>query len=349
MKRGANPQISQLQEQLNSLTNGVQEIRARQQSQEERLKKVLDYLEKQQQQQSPSSSQSSITHSLQRKQSIQRTPSRRPSNVTRLVLDDSDRRQSHSASQSQDLDSFIEADLSAGHLGTPPQSSPPPPTGSQPSSGGSGIQSPATNTKGLRSAPTFSTPSSLNSKSTSSYTPASSLTSLGSIQRQPSGSMTSPTLRRNKSMVMANLPSPNTTPTHASYNYPAQYTPQLATIESGQVISQDITTRPHTSHHTLQQNLPQSAQPPATYQSAAAPYATPPRLSHLSQPQFTTPQFQTPLRQDQYIPESLQLGSPASFTPTTSLHQFQQMQQQQQQQQRRRRQDSEVTEDMDLS
>jgi hypothetical protein len=161
-------------------------------------------------------------------------------------------------------------------------------------------------------------------------------------------------------MVMPPLPSPNVTPTPA-YNYPAQYAPALTTIESqtpsqqvGGVMQQDLhhSLRPQSSHPTLQ-----AAQPPATYQSAAAPYATPPRLSTLSSShhqQYTTPQF--PMRTDQYIhTESMQLASPASF-PTSSMHTFSQQmqqhqqhqQQQQQQQQRRRRQNSDVTEDMDL-
>jgi hypothetical protein len=75
----------------------------------------------------------------------------------------------------------------------------------------------------------------------------------------------------------------------------------------------------------------------------------------MSQPQYTTQQFQTPIRQDQYVPETMQLASPASFTPSNTMHSFaQQMhhhhqQQQQQQQQRRRRQNSDVTDDMDLA
>jgi len=307
----------------------------------------LDYLEKQQQQNSPSSSQGSTTHTLQRKQSIQRTPSRRPSNVSRLVLDDSSDRRYSASQSSQELEPFLESDvMTAGQLGTPPQSSP---IASQPSSGGSG-NSPG-QTKGLRAAPTFSTPSSINSKSTgSTYTPTSSFTSISSVhQRSQSVSVPSPpTLRRNKSVVMGNLSSPNVTPTHAPH-FPAQYAPSLATIESGQVLSQELSTRPHTSH---QASFIQPAQPPATYQSAAAPYATPPRVS-VSQSQFTTPQFQPPsssqLRQDQFVPDALQqLASPASFTPSTSF--FQQLQQQQQQQQqRRRRQESDTVEEMDIA
>jgi hypothetical protein len=107
-------------------------------------------------------------------------------------------------------------------------------------------------------------------------------------------------------------------------------------------MQQDVTARPHSSHSGVMQ---QSAQPPATYQSAAAPYATPPRLSNLSQTQYT-PHFQSPVRQDQYI-EGMQLASPASFASNAGLHSMAQFQQQQQQQ-RRRRQDSDCTEDMDL-
>ena len=142
-------------------------------------------------------------------------------------------------------------------------------------------------------------------------------------------------------MVMPTLPSPNVTPT-PSYNYPAQYTQSLATIESEpQVMQQDMNIRPHTSHA-----IQQSAQPPATYQSAAAPYSTPPRLSQQQQQhqqQYTTPQFQpAQVRQDQYVQE-MQLSSPASFN--TNFHS---LAQQMQQQQRRRRQNSDVAEGMDL-
>ena len=235
---------------------------------------------------------------------------------------------------------IFEDDPAAGTLGTPPQSSPPV---SQPSSSGSGPRSP-TGAKSLHAAPVFSTPSSLNTPSTQ-YTPASSFGSLSSIQRTQAANA-SPTLRRNKSMVMPPLPSPNVTPT-PSYNYPAQYTQSLATIESEpQVMQQDMNIRPHTSHA-----IQQSAQPPATYQSAAAPYSTPPRLSQQQQQQqqqqqYTTPQFQPPpVRQDHYVQE-MQLASPASFTP--SFQSLAQQIQQQQQQQRRRRQNSDVTQDMDL-
>jgi hypothetical protein len=263
---------------------------------------------------------------------MQRTPSRRPSNVSRLILDDTtDRR--HSVSQSsQELEPFMESDISAGQLGTPPQSSP---ITSQPSSGGSGNLSPG-QSKGLKAAPTFSTPSSVNSKSTSTYTPTSSFTSASSIhQRSQSVSGPSPpTLRRNKSLVMGNLPSPNVTPSHPPH-FPAQYTPSLATIESGQILSQELNTRPHTSHQTFIQ----PAQPPATYQSAAAPYNTPPRVS-ISQSQFTTP-FQQ-MGRDQFVPDALQLSSPASFPSSSFFQQLQQVQQV------RRRKDD-VAEDMDMA
>ena len=313
--------------------NGLNETRLRQANQEERLKTLIEYLEKQTQQHSPASSQSSVKPTLQRKLSMQKTPGRRPSNVARLVLDESiDRR--YSLSTTQDLDTFFEGDPGTGTLGTPPQSSPPV---SQPSSSGSGPRSP-TGPNSLRPEPIFSTPSSLNTPS-AQYTPASSFSSLSSLQRTQTANA-SPMLRRNKSMVMPNLPSPNVTPT-PSYNYPAQYTQSLATIESEpQVMQQDLNMRPHTSHA-----IQQSAQPPATYQSAAAPYSTPPRLSQ--QQQYTTPQFQPgQVRQDQFVQE-MQLASPASFN--TNFHTLaQQMQEQQQQQQRRRRQNSDVTQDMDL-
>lgn len=313
--------------------NGLNETRLHQANQEERLKNIIEYLEKQTQQPSPASSQSSVKPTLQRKLSLQKTSGRRPSNVARLVLDESiDRR--YSLSTTQDLDTFFEGDPATGSLGTPPQSSPPV---SQPSSSGSGNRSPI-GANSLRAAPIFSTPSSLHTPSTQ-YTPASSFSSLSSIQRTQAGNA-SPTLRRNKSMVMPTLPSPNVTPT-PSYNYPSQYTQSLATIESeSQVLQQEMNIRPHTSHA-----IQQSAQPPATYQSAAAPYSTPPRLSQQQQQQYTTPQFQpAQVRQDPYAQE-MQLASPASFN--TNFHSLAQ-QMQQQQQQRRRRQNSDVAQDMDL-
>jgi hypothetical protein len=82
---------------------------------------------------------------------------------------------------------------------------------------------------------------------------------------------------------------------------------------NSQMMSGD-NTRPQSSH---------TAQPPATYSSAAAPYATPPRM----QQQF---QFQTPVRQDQF--EAMQLAS--SFMPF---------------QRRGRRNTSDDTEDMEIA
>jgi hypothetical protein len=295
---------------------------------------VLEYLEKQPQH-SPSSSQSSVAHTVQRKPSMQKTPGRRPSHVSRLVLDESDRR--YSVSTPQELETYFEGDLSLSNLETPPQSSPP---ASQPSSSGSNHRSPTT-TKTLRAAATFSTPSQVSTPSTQ-YTPGSSFSSMSSIQRtQTAHSNTSPSLHRNKSMVMSN-PSPNVTPSPA-YNY-TQYAPTLTTIDSGgQIMSQDLNTRPHSSHAGPSMQQPQ---PPATYQSAAAPYATPPRISTMHQQQYTNQQFQTPIRQDPYVSDQLQLTSPASFTPSNPMHT---LAQQIHQQQRRRRQDSDVTEDMDLA
>jgi hypothetical protein len=335
-----NVQLAALQEQVGALVNGLNETRQKQASQEETLKRVIEFLDKHSQQ-SPVSSQSSVKSTLQRKPSMQKTLGRRPSNVSRLVLDESiDRR--YSISTTQDFETFFEGDPGSGTLGTPPQSSPP---GSQPSSSGSGHRSPA-GAKSLRAPPVFATPSNTNTPSSintpsTQYTPASSFSSVSSLQRtQPAN--TSPTLRRNKSMVMATLSSPVATPTPA-YNYPAQYTQTLATIEAeSEVMQQEMNIRPHTSHAGQQ-----SAQPPATYSSAAAPYATPPRLP---QQQYQTPQFHPPqVRQDQYVQEQIQLTSPASFTSNLqSLAQQFQQQQQHQQQQRRRRQNSDVTQDMDL-
>jgi hypothetical protein len=202
----------------------------------------------------------------------------------------------------------------------------------------------------------FSTP--VHTPSTQ-YTPASSYTSISSAPRQQTATaIASPTIRRSKSVVMHNMNSPNVTPT-PSYNYPAQYS--LATIESGnqQSLQQEVNNmRPHSSHTTatpIQQSQPQ---PPATYQSAAAPYATPPRL-HLSQSHYQMPQFQTPVRRDQYVQqETLQLQSPAHFTSPANMRSFaQQMQQHHQQQQhaqqqqaaqQHRRGQSEIQDDMDL-
>ena len=313
--------------------SSLSETRKRQANQEERLKGLIEFVEKHSQQ-SPILPQSGVKQTLTRKQSM-RTASRRPSNVSRLILDESiDRR--YSLSTTQELETFFDNDPASGNLGTPPQSSP---AGSQPSSSGSCPRSPVT-AKSLRAPALFSTPSNMNTPSTQ-YTPVSSFNSISSLQRAQTGTA-SPTLRRHKSVVMT-LPSPNVTPT-PPYHYPAHYAPNLATaIESPQIIPQDMNIRPHTSHAIPPSQ--QSAQPPATYQSAAAPFNTPPRLSNLSQ--YTTPQFQPPgVRSDHYVQEAIQLASPASFTPT-STNQFS-LAQQIHHQQRRRRQASDVTEDMDL-
>ncbi len=300
-------QLNSLQEQVGVLVNGLNETRKRQASQEERLKIVLDYLDKQQSQSPTSSqtaSQSSNTGTI-RRISTQKTPSRRPSNVSKLVLDESiDRR--YTVTTPHELETYFETEMPMENLGTP-KSSPP---ASQPSSAGSHQRSPPT-TKTLRTAPSFSTPSSVNTSSTQ-YTPASSISSLSSIQHQRSQSAQniSPTVRRNKSMVMPALPSPNVTPSPV-YNYPAQYA-QISSSMDGQMMSSE-NMRPQSSH---------IAQPPATYSSAAAPYASPPRM----QQPF---QFQTPIRQDQF--EVMQLAS--GFIPF----------------QRRRRNNSDVTEDMEIT
>src|SRR5579859_3330518 len=273
-------QLNSLQEQVGVLVNGLNETRKRQASQEERLKIVLDYLDKQQSQSPTSSqtaSQSSNTGTI-RRISTQKTPSRRPSNVSKLVLDESiDRR--YTVTTPHELETYFETEMPMENLGTP-KSSPP---ASQPSSAGSHQRSPPT-TKTLRTAPSFSTPSSVNTSSTQ-YTPASSISSLSSIQHQRSQSAQniSPTVRRNKSMVMPALPSPNVTPSPV-YNYPAQYAQISSSMDNNQMMLGD-NTRPQSSH---------IAQPPATYSSAAAPYATPPRQM---QQQF---QFQTPVRQTQF-------------------------------------------------
>lgn len=304
-------QLNSLQEQVGTLVNGLNETRQRQANQEERLKIVLDYLEKQQSQ-SPSSqsaSQSSNTGTI-RRISTNKTPSRRPSNVSRLVLDESIDRK-YTITTPHELETYFEADVPAGTLGTP-QSSPP---ASQPSSGGSQQRSPGT-VKTLRAAPSFSTPSSVNTSSTQ-YTPASSISSLSSIQHQRSHSVQnmSPSLRRNKSMVMPALPSPNVTPSPV-YNYPAQYAQISSSMDNNPMMSTGDNTRPQSSH---------IAQPPATYSSAAAPYATPPRQM---QQQF---QFQTPVRQPNQF-EAIQLAS--SFMPF---------------QHRRRNTTSDDTEDMEIA
>jgi len=263
--------------------NSWTETQKRQASQEERLNMVLEYLEKQKSQ-SPSSSQSASQSSNTgtiRRISSQKTPSRRPSNVSRLVLDESIDRK-YTITTPHELETYFESDNPVGYLGTPHSS----PAASQPSSGGSQQRSPGT-TKTLRAAPSFSTPSTVNTSSTQ-YTPASSISSLSSLAHQRSQSVqsVSPSIRRHKSMVMP-LPSPNVTPSPV-YNYPAQYT-QISSMDNSQMMSSD-NIRPQSSH---------TAQPPATYSSAAAPYSTPPRMQ-----QF---QFQTPVRQDQF--EAMQLAS----------------------------------------
>jgi hypothetical protein len=306
-------QLNSLHEQVGTLMTGLNETRKRQASQEERLKIVLDYLEKQQSQ-SPSSSQNASSQSSNtgtiRRISTHKTPSRRPSNVSRLVLDESIDRK-YTITAPHELETYFETELHPGNLGTP-HSSPP---ASQPSSGGSQQRSPGT-AKTLRAAPSFSTPSSVNTTSTQ-YTPASSISSLSSIQqhqRSHSVQTMSPSIRRNKSMVMPPLPSPNVTPSPV-YNYPAQYTQISSAMDNNnQMMSGDNIPRPQSSH---------TAQPPATYSSAAAPYATPPRM----QQQF---QFQTPVRQDQF--EAMQLAS--SFMPF---------------QRRGRRNTSDDTEDMEIA
>jgi len=341
--------LKSLHEAVGNLAKGLTETRERQANYEEQLKTITEYVEKQSQSQgsSPSSSQGTVTvnkGSLQRKLSVQRTTGRRPTNITRLTLEDS--MQQHRYSSQADLE-FLEGGSTDDSqnsltLRTPSLSSPPI---SQTSSQGSNPQQSPIHTKpGLRAtAPVFSTPTNLNTPA-GQYTPSTTFTSLSNLQRaqSSSGHTTSPTHRRQKSnMILTALPSPNVTPT-PSYQYPATY--PLASLDSPQMLQQQHDIPLASQSQSTAAGLP-TAPPPATYQSAGGPYATPPRMS--SATQYTTP-FQV-RSQDAYVQDAMGLASPAFGGAGGYLSLQQAVQQQQQQQDRRRRQDSDVTgDDMDL-
>ena len=311
----------------------------------------MEYIEKQSQSQgsSPSSSsQGTVTvnkGTLQRKLSLQRTTGRRPTNVTRLTLDDPMQQRRYSSQP--DLE-FLEGGgtddpQNSLTLRTPSRTSPPI---SQTSSQGSNPQQ-SPNKPGLRAAPPiFSTPTNLNTP-TGQYTPTTTFTSLSNLQRaqSSSGHTTSPTLRRQKSnMILTALPSPNVTPT-PSYQYPATY--HLTTLDSPQMLQQQQDIPLATQSQSTAAGL-QTSQPPATYQSTPAPYATPPRMS--SATQYTAP-FQV-RSQDAYVQDAMGAASPAfgGAGGYLSMQQAMQQQHQHQQHERRRRQDSDVRgDDMDLA
>jgi hypothetical protein len=265
-------------------------------------------MEKSSQGSSPASSQPTKPTPQQRKLSLQR-PTRRPSNISRLTLDDpANRRFSGQTDVGQpDLETFLEGREEGMTLRTPAQTSPPVSQGS--SQGSNHVQSPATAPNPQLGGPMFSTPSAMNTPRTMN-TPSGQFTPNSSYTRiQHQSTTTSPPLRRQKStsIVLSSLPSPNMTPT-PSYNYPSSY--PLQPLESPQYLQQpsDLQLQP--------------AQPPATYQQAAAPYATPPRLSQ------------------GYVGGFMgDMGS--AFGGYLPLQQVPQ-------QQRRRGQNSDVNEDMDL-
>lgn len=299
--------MNSLQEAVTKLANGLAETRERQTTQDERLKSLTEYMEKSSQGSSPASSQPAKPTPQQRKLSLQRA-TRRPSNISRLTLEDpAHRRFSAADVGGAELETFLEGRDDGMTLRTPAQTSPPVSQGSSQGSNPN-VQSPATAQNSQLGGPMFSTPTTINTPRAMS-TPSGQFTPNSSYNRiQHQSTATSPPLRRQKStsIIMTSLPSPNMTPT-PSYNYPGSY--PLQPLESPQYVPQqsDLQLQP--------------AQPPATYQQAAAPYATPPRLSQ------------------GYVGSFMgDMGSTfGGYLPV-----------QQPQQQRRRRQNSDVNEDMDL-